>query len=166
MDLAPLDQLEKCRKPDYRHLEGGSRRCDETSFLLHTSGSAGAPGEQSPGATRPELLSPELFRSSWRGRGEDGCPDGWRAAENQLVRLEIQTSPTSRDKYGRLLAFVFRQSDNLLVNKEIIRHGMGTLTRSIRSTRAGWRSSGQRNARRGSTTGDCGDRASNKLGFE
>ena len=24
------------------------------SFLLHTSGSVGAPGEQSPGATRPE----------------------------------------------------------------------------------------------------------------
>jgi hypothetical protein len=25
------------------------------SFLLHTSGSVGAPGEQSPGATRPSL---------------------------------------------------------------------------------------------------------------
>ena len=31
----------------------------------------------------------------------------------------------SRDKYGRLLAYVFRQSDNLLVNKEIIRQGYG-----------------------------------------
>jgi len=33
--------------------------------------------------------------------------------------------PTSRDCYGRLLAYVFRQSDNLLVNKEIIRQGYG-----------------------------------------
>jgi hypothetical protein len=29
----------------------------------------------------------------------------------QTVRMEIQKSPSSRDKYGRLLAFVFRQSD-------------------------------------------------------
>jgi len=43
--------------------------------------------------------------------------------KGQRVRLEIQTSPTSRDKYGRILAYVFRQSDNLLVNKEIIRQG-------------------------------------------
>jgi len=45
--------------------------------------------------------------------------------KGQRVRLEIQTSPTSRDRYGRLLAFVFRQSDNMLVNKEIIRQGYG-----------------------------------------
>src|SRR5271165_4773763 len=43
--MAPFDQLEECRKPDYRHLGGGSRRCDEMSFLFHTSGSVG-------GATR------------------------------------------------------------------------------------------------------------------
>jgi endonuclease YncB( thermonuclease family) len=48
-----------------------------------------------------------------------------RLLKDQRVRLEIQTSPTSRDRYGRLLAFVFRQSDNLLVNKEIIRQGYG-----------------------------------------
>jgi len=45
--------------------------------------------------------------------------------KGQRVRLEIQTSPTSQDRYGRLLAYVFRQSDNLLVNKEIIRQGYG-----------------------------------------
>src|SRR5271157_3490856 len=45
--------------------------------------------------------------------------------KGQQVRLEIQTSPTSRDKYGRLLAYVFRESDDLLVNKEIIRQGYG-----------------------------------------
>ena len=41
------------------------------------------------------------------------------------MRLEIQTSPTSRDRYGRLLAYVFRQSDNLLINREITRQGYG-----------------------------------------
>jgi len=45
--------------------------------------------------------------------------------KNQRVRLEIQTVPTRRDRYGRLLAYVFRQSDDLLVNKEIIRQGYG-----------------------------------------
>ena len=45
--------------------------------------------------------------------------------KSQLVRLEIQTVPTSRDRYGRLLAYVFRRSDHLLVNKEIIRQGYG-----------------------------------------
>ena len=33
--------------------------------------------------------------------------------------------PTSRDRYGRLLAYVYRRSDGLLVNKEIIRQGYG-----------------------------------------
>jgi endonuclease YncB( thermonuclease family) len=51
---------------------------------------------------------------------------GYRViVKNQLVRLEIQTVPTSRDRFGWLLAYVFRQSDGLLVNKEIIRQGYG-----------------------------------------
>ena len=45
--------------------------------------------------------------------------------KGQRVRRGIQTSPTSRDNYGRLLAYVFRQSDNLLINKEIIRQCYG-----------------------------------------
>jgi micrococcal nuclease len=45
--------------------------------------------------------------------------------KNQLVRLEIQKVPTSRDRYGRLLAYVFLQADGLLVNKEVIRQGYG-----------------------------------------
>src|SRR5208337_3796265 len=59
-DLVPFDQLEKCRKPDYRHFGGGSRRCDEMSFLLHTSGSVGDLGGQPPRSTRPlvPLVSP------------------------------------------------------------------------------------------------------------
>ncbi len=45
--------------------------------------------------------------------------------KNNRTRLEIQTSPSSRDQHGRLLAFVFCQCDNLLVNKAIIRQGYG-----------------------------------------
>jgi micrococcal nuclease len=44
---------------------------------------------------------------------------------NQQVRLEVQEGSQSRDRYQRLLAYVFRQKDNLLVNKEIIRQGFG-----------------------------------------
>jgi micrococcal nuclease len=44
---------------------------------------------------------------------------------NQRMRLDIQETPTSRDRYGRLLAFVFRQSDDLFINKEIIKQGFG-----------------------------------------
>jgi micrococcal nuclease len=44
---------------------------------------------------------------------------------NQQVRLEVQESPQSRDRYGRLLAYVFRQRDNLFINKEIIKQGFG-----------------------------------------
>ena len=80
--------------------------------------------------------------------------------KGQQVRLEIQTSPTSRDRYGRLLAYVFRQSDNLLVNKEIIRQGYGHATRSIPSTRPGWRNSEQRNDQPGTETRPLGIRRS------
>jgi hypothetical protein len=46
-------------------------------------------------------------------------------AENQVVRLEVQESPRSRDRYGRLLAYAYRQSDGLFINKEIIQQGFG-----------------------------------------
>jgi endonuclease YncB( thermonuclease family) len=39
-----------------------------------------------------------------------------------LSRFRRAGTPRS---YGRLLAYVFRQTDNLLVNKEIIRQGYG-----------------------------------------
>jgi micrococcal nuclease len=41
-------------------------------------------------------------------------------ALNRLVRLEIQRAPKDRDRYGRILAYAFRESDGLLINKEII----------------------------------------------
>jgi hypothetical protein len=55
--------------------------------------------------------------------------------KGKLLRLEIQTASTTRDRFGRLLAFVFRQRDSLLVNKEIVRQGCGHARRNCRSTR-------------------------------
>lgn len=46
-------------------------------------------------------------------------------ALNQQVRLEVQEKPSSRDSDGRLLAYAFRQTDGLFVNKEIIEKGFG-----------------------------------------
>src|SRR5208337_604789 len=77
-DLVPFDQLEKCRKPDYRHLGGGSRRCDEMSFLLHTSGSVGGLGGRPPRSTRP-VSSPSPFPVPWPRRSRQGVPRGARA---------------------------------------------------------------------------------------
>jgi len=82
--------------------------------------------------------------------------------KGKRARLEIQTSPTSRDQYGRLLAFVFRQSDNVLVNNEMMRQGMSTPTRSTPSNRPGWRSSERRSGRRVRTDGDYGDPECNR----
>src|SRR5208337_1312787 len=67
-DLIPFDQLEKCRKPDYRHLGGGSRRCDEMSFLFHTSGSVGDLGGQPPRSTRPATRGGRSPRARSPGR--------------------------------------------------------------------------------------------------
>jgi hypothetical protein len=53
------------------------------------------------------------------------------------VRLENQTASMSRNRFGRLLAFVYRPSDKLLVNKEIIRQDMDTATSRTLLTRPG-----------------------------
>ncbi len=85
--------------------------------------------------------------------------------KGKRARLEIQTSPTSRDQYGRLLAFVFRQSDNVLVNNEMMRQGMSRPTRSTPSNRPGWRSSERRSGRRVRRVridGDYGDPECNR----
>src|SRR5208337_4533894 len=81
--MAPLDQLEKCRKPDYRHLEGGSRRCDEMSFLFHTSGSVGDLGGQPPRSTRPRAT--ELTRIIFP---EGSCGIGCEVPREREARLK------------------------------------------------------------------------------
>ena len=111
------------------------------------------------GVDTPETKDPrkpvELF-------GKEASQFTASLLKGQRVRLEIQTVPTSRDRYGRLLAYVFRESDNLLVNKEIIRQGYGhAYTKYPIRPGSGWRSSGQRSGRHGSTSGGCGDRPGN-----
>lgn len=46
-----------------------------------------------------------------------------RAVENKSVRLEYDWQRT--DKYGRTLAYVYRQEDSYFLNAEIIREGFG-----------------------------------------
>ena len=45
------------------------------------------------------------------------------AIEHRLIGIERNT--TARDKYGRLLAYVFRKPDRLFLNAELVRQGFG-----------------------------------------
>ena len=45
--------------------------------------------------------------------------------DSKSVYLEFDTIQPKYDRYGRTLAFVYRSSDNLFINAEIIRAGMG-----------------------------------------
>jgi micrococcal nuclease len=74
------------------------------------------------GVDTPEIVDP---RKPVQYFGKEASEFTTSLISGKLVRLEIQTAPTSRDRYGRLLAHVYRQSDGLLVNKEIIRQGYG-----------------------------------------
>ena len=57
-----------------------------------------------------------------RGPNTKGTCDDPAASQGHIG---LTPRSTSRDRYGRLLAYVFRQGDGLLVNKEIIRRGYG-----------------------------------------
>ncbi len=45
--------------------------------------------------------------------------------EGQRVRLEVDVTQGDRDRYNRLLAYVFRASDNLFINHTLITEGYG-----------------------------------------
>jgi micrococcal nuclease len=42
-------------------------------------------------------------------------------------RVELRTDAEQRDRYGRLLAYVYRQPDRLFVNAELVRRGYATV---------------------------------------
>jgi micrococcal nuclease len=42
-------------------------------------------------------------------------------------RVELRTDAESRDRYGRLLAYVYRRPDGLFVNAELVRRGFATI---------------------------------------
>jgi micrococcal nuclease len=41
-------------------------------------------------------------------------------------RVELRTDAETRDRYGRLLAYVYRRPDGLFVNAELVRRGFAT----------------------------------------
>jgi micrococcal nuclease len=48
-----------------------------------------------------------------------------RLVEGRRVRLRMDAEP--RDRYGRLLAYVYRAPDGLFVNAELVRRGFATI---------------------------------------
>jgi micrococcal nuclease len=42
-------------------------------------------------------------------------------------RVELRTDAETRDRYGRLLAYVYRRPDGLFVNAELVRRGFATI---------------------------------------
>ena len=42
-------------------------------------------------------------------------------------RVELRTDVEERDRYGRLLAYVYRRGDGLFVNAELVRRGYATV---------------------------------------
>jgi hypothetical protein len=48
-----------------------------------------------------------------------------RIALNQKLRMDLQQTPSERDRYGRLLAFAYRQTDGYPINLSINKEGFG-----------------------------------------
>jgi micrococcal nuclease len=42
-------------------------------------------------------------------------------------RVELRTDAEARDRYGRLLAYVYRRPDGMFVNAELVRRGFATI---------------------------------------
>ena len=76
--------------------------------------------------------------------------------KGQPVRFEIQFIPTSRDRYGTLLATSFARVITCWSTRRSSGKAMGMPTSSIRSIRPGWRNSGQRNDQPGNRNGASG----------
>jgi micrococcal nuclease len=58
---------------------------------------------------------------------ECGGPEASAFTASQFPRgtkIEIQRDVEARDRFGRLLAYVFRQHDGLFLNKALLEHGL------------------------------------------
>ena len=73
------------------------------------------------GVNTPESVDP---RKKVECFGKEASLYTKNLLENKKVRIEFDESQGRRDKYKRLLAYVFRD-DNLFVNKAIIENGYG-----------------------------------------
>jgi len=76
------------------------------------------------GMDTPETVKPGAPVQCY---GKDASAFNRRLVAGQRVRLALDAEP--RDRYGRLLAYVYRRSDGLFVNAELVRQGFArTLT--------------------------------------
>jgi micrococcal nuclease len=75
------------------------------------------------GVDTPETVHPQKPAERF---GREASSFTMKLLLASAVRLEYDPDPTQRvDKYGRTLAYVFRDSDGLFVNREIIAQGYG-----------------------------------------
>jgi micrococcal nuclease len=73
------------------------------------------------GVDTPETVKP---RTPVQCFGKKASAFNHRLLEGQDVRLVADAEP--RDRYGRLLAYVYRARDGLFVNAELVRRGYAT----------------------------------------
>jgi len=79
------------------------------------------------GVDTPETVDP---RQPVEYFGKEASDFTKQLASGKGVRLEFDQDRT--DRYGRTLAYVYLQPENLLLNAEIIRQATGSLTRNSR----------------------------------
>jgi micrococcal nuclease len=70
------------------------------------------------GMDTPEDVKPGAGVRCW---SRHAAADNARLVGHQPVTLRFDANP--RDRYGRLLAYVYRRSDGLFVNAELVRRG-------------------------------------------
>jgi micrococcal nuclease len=70
------------------------------------------------GMDTPEDVKPGVGVRCWSRRA---AADNARLVAGRVVTLRFDRNP--RDRYGRLLAYVYRRDDGLFVNAELVRRG-------------------------------------------
>ena len=74
------------------------------------------------GMDTPETVKPHTPVQCF---GKAASAANRRLVDGQRVRLRLDSEP--RDRYGRLLAYVYRRRDGLFVNAALVRDGFATL---------------------------------------
>jgi micrococcal nuclease len=73
------------------------------------------------GVDTPETVDP---RKTVQCFGKEATEKAKELVENKMIRLEIDTTQNDRDKYNRLLRYIYLE-DGTLVNKKLIEEGFG-----------------------------------------
>jgi micrococcal nuclease len=74
------------------------------------------------GMDTPETVKPDTPVQCF---GKAASTANRRLVDGQRVRLRLDAEP--RDRYGRLLAYVYRRRDGLFVNAALVREGFATI---------------------------------------